>query len=198
MWGWIADRWAREHPTWEVVIGSCPPPWRKGVAVADGVSRAGGDVLVVADADSFVAPGLLLAAVESCSTWAQPHATVLRLTDAATRRLVRTGQLGNGRRHDAPACGGIVAVTREVWGVAPIDPRFAGWGGEDISWARALRTLVGPGVNLGGELVHLWHPPMVHRRVGSPETDALAARYAGAEGDRPAMAALLAEASWPR
>ena len=52
LWAYLRAKWTSTFPNWEIIEGSCPDgPWRKGLAVADALTRARGDVLVVADAD---------------------------------------------------------------------------------------------------------------------------------------------------
>jgi hypothetical protein len=76
-----------------------------------------------------------------------------------------------------------------------IDPRFSGFGGDDISWARALDTLVGPCVAGDAPMWHLFHPRSFRRagNRGSAENEALAARYGDAAGDVIAMRKLVNE-----
>jgi hypothetical protein len=197
--GW----YGREHPDWEVVEGGCGEPWRKGVAAADAVSRASGDVLVIADAD-LIADSLNDAAalVESGETrWVVPHHKVYRLHQRATERIYDGGPVRRTSTAHSPYVGvvggGLVVVTRDAWEtVGGIDPRFVGWGGEDISLGWALETLCGPCVRLTADLFHLYHPrePQGRRRRGGPESEALAGRYKDARGDAAAMRALVDEA----
>lgn len=182
----VAERYRRLHPTWQLIEGHSPDPWRKGVAAADAVAQSTGEVLVIADADSFIDPDVLEEAAELAPEvpWVVPHTRVFRLNRSATQQnmngvarrapVVRRPYLG-------PAGGGIVALTREAWdAVHGIDVRFVDWGGEDVSFARALDTLVGPHVRLTGDLFHLWHPPAAPRGRGSLATEALANQYRSA------------------
>lgn len=209
VWRWVRRRYEDEHADWEIVVGfhRTGVDWSKGCALADAASRAGGDLFVVADADAYVEADVLEQAVDyvtggaEAAPWAMPHNLVIRLTRWGTARLT-TGQIRTadamGRndvrwRHDAPAGGGIAVLTREAWDtVGGVDPRFMGWGGDDIAFGWALDTLVGAHVNLGEPLVHLWHPEHLQRRR-SPN-DELAGRYLAANGDPDAMRILVAEA----
>jgi hypothetical protein len=181
-----------------VVIGRSEP-FTKGAAAADGVERCGADLLVIADGDCLVTHLDLRRSVEALLTgaaWTQPHRMVVRLTPRTTGHAY-AGHLGapGARPVAAPAGGGIVVLTRAAWEASGgIDPRFDGWGGDDISFARALDTLVGPGARLNGVLWHLWHPKSPRRpgNRGSPENEAVAARYLEANGDPEAMRAVLA------
>jgi glycosyl transferase family 2 len=202
-WDWLRRRYAALHPSWEVVEGHCDGAWSKGRAVADALQRASGDVLIVADADSFVSHDVLVRAAELAreSPWVMPHRTVHRLTPAATRYVLAQDPAENPnpslrrREHVPPVGGGIVVAASPAVTTVPLDPRFEGWGGEDISWGRALDTLIGPHAQLDGTLWHLWHLP--GRRKALPHTETLANRYLAAAGQREAIEAILAEKPYP-
>lgn len=180
---WTASKWvATGH---EVVVGEHAGPWCKAAAVADGLARATGDVLVVADADVWTTGWqAAIDQVVSGVPWAMPHGKVHRLTHAATQAVLDGHEPARGMNlTQAPyqgwPGGGMVVVRRDVYEVAPLDPRFVGWSGEDESWAHALRTLAGPGWRGTAPLWHLWHPPQerMSRRWGSQAARELAARY---------------------
>jgi hypothetical protein len=188
-------------------------PWCKAEAVRRGLEiRPPGDVLVVHDAD-VVAADLVPAvrAVLDGAPWAMPHGNVLRLTREASgcamahqELLTEPSALPLAERpYRGVAGGGVVALPPSAYEAAPLDPRFVGWGQEDTSWARALRTVVGEPVRLSGPLWHLWHAPQprASRRVGSEASAALEQRYRWANNDRGAMSLLLDEArcaAWVR
>jgi hypothetical protein len=149
----------------------------KAAAVEDALSRATGDVLVLADADVWC-PGVVAAveAVESGAAWAVPHTLVHRLTKGATDvmlgREVFGGPLIEQRVEQRPYVGmvggGCVVLRMDVYEACPLDPRFVGWGQEDAAWGVALTALYGPPWRSTEPLFHLWHPPM--DRVGlTPE-----------------------------
>lgn len=180
---WTVSRWvATGH---EVVVGEHAGPWCKAAAVADGLARATGDVLVVADADVWTTGWqAAIDQVVSGVPWAMPHGKVHRLTHAATQAVLDGHEPTQGMNltqspYQGWPGGGMVVLRRDVYAQAPLDPRFVGWSGEDESWAHALRTLAGPGWRGTALLWHLWHPPQerMSRRWGSPEARELAARY---------------------
>jgi hypothetical protein len=176
--------------------------WSKGNAVDDLVRGTYTEGIIVHDADVLVSEDALrrsMLAVEAGVPWSQPHGTVYRLSRGSTLTLYAHG-LGEVRpmfqralahpAHPAPPAGGCVVLSRAAYEVSGgIDPRFDGFGGDDISWARALDTLVGPGVLLDAPMWHLFHPRTFRRpgNRGSPENEALAARYGDAAGDMVAM-----------
>lgn len=205
-WAWVRGWWRRRHPGWQVVEGRCPDgPWVKARAVADALSRADGDTLVLADAD-VVCTGVAAAVAEvrAGAAWAIPHHRVYRLTEAASRRVYAghpvdkaAGRPGSLAR--APYIGveggGMLVLPRDTYERVPLDPRFRGWGGEDLAHALSLRTLVGPPLRGTEPLWHLHHPlaPRLNAHVGNPHSHALHVRYQYASRDPQVMAALVAE-----
>lgn len=209
LWAFLRARWEAAYPGWELLEAGCPDdgPWRKGVAVAEGVDRASHEVIVVADADVWCDGVVTAAAVvaDGSAGWAIPHHLLRRLTAIATDEVlasgawptVRTSFTYAERPYVGHPGGGIVVLTREVYRRAPIDPRFAGWGDEDNAWAVALRLLAGREWRGTDDLWHLWHPPQPRqsRSHGSSASAALLRRYMAAKASPRTMAALIAEAT---
>ncbi len=209
-WSWVERRLRHFHPHFEVIVSSDEGErWSKGRAVAAGVERASGTVLVVMDADVFVDPFTLETALtvvrSGAHPWVVPHSHVLRLSAPSTlnvRSSDPTGRWPGPRRphvslarhaYMGVAGGGITVLSAETYRRCPIDPRFEGWFGEDKAWRYALDTLAGKHVRLGADLWHLWHPPQCDQGSASPEADALIRRYRLAYGDVDAMTALVGE-----
>ncbi len=190
----VLGRYEREHPRWLRAVGSCSGEWSKGRAVANAIAELGGtpDVLVLADADSFVSdPDVLRQAVAEIETdrarWVTPHRYVFRLKADETDRVLAGAKprLGHTIRavYEGPIGGGITVVSRAAFEeVRGIDERFLGWGGEDLAFGWALETLAPPGVRLEGALVHLWHPHPAPNLRGSEESERLVAQYRSARG----------------
>ncbi|MGP4114653.1 hypothetical protein ACTWP5_27555 [Streptomyces sp. 4N509B] len=195
---WAARRWRSVGH--EPVIGEAPPgPWCKAAAVAAGLPRGDAEVLIVTDADVWC-DGIDAAvdAVHTGASWAIPHRDVRRLTEDATAAVLHGGELGGSL--DQPAYrgvegGGITVLRRDLYDVAPLDPRYRGWGQEDEAWALALRTLAGAPWRGAAPLWHLWHPPQRRdsRRWGSIASRTLYRRYQRAARSPGAMRALLAD-----
>lgn len=188
---WVTDRYRRAHPDWELVVGECAEPWSKGAAVADAHSRSTGEILVIADADSFVDAVALadLVAEVGSGVWGMPHGRVCRLSEDTTtavyagKALPRKLRWTDLARPAYPGVigGGIVVLTRAAYlDVGGIDPRYLGWGGEDLSFGWALHALVSPPLRKQADLIHLWHPHPAPDLRGSPESEALVARYKAA------------------
>lgn len=201
-WAWLREWW--KPLGWEIVEGDPGPgEWCKARAVADALTRASGDVLVVIDADVLVDLDVLRCAVATDAPWVIPHRMWTRLTPEGTERVldgedpftVRAAPEFVLEEDQGRPGGGCVVISRTRYEMCPLDPRFIGWGQEDTSWAAAMRTLLGVPGRLGTRMVHLWHPPQerMSRRVGSPEGRALHLRYLAARGRREQMERLVAE-----
>lgn len=181
-------------------------PWRKGAAVNDAIRAATGDVVVVADADSFVAERAVERMIRKvlAGAWVAPFTSVRRLDKAATAEVLALSPATVDRPpvrtlaqkpHAVLPGGGIIAAHRDVWAeVGGFDPRFADWGGEDYSLGCAMRTVTGQAcTTITGDLWHLWHRPQNNVRQESRETSALAFRYRRAKFRPDDMRQLLAE-----
>lgn len=201
VWRWLRARWV--HAGYEVVEGHPGDgPWCKARAVGDALTRASGDILIVADADVW-SDGIdeaVRAVHRNQAAWAMPHGLVRRLTPAATTAVMRYNRwpsVSDWASLEQPAYagmpgGGLVVVSRVAYELAPLDPRFKGWGQEDECWAHALRVLVGPRWRGSASLWHLWHRPQERdsRFWGSKASEALTMRYREA-GTREAMRRLV-------
>lgn len=191
---------------WPILVEEADPSerWSKGVVVDRAVQRTSTAGLVISDADVVVHH----AAIATCATavvaghpWAFPHSEVYRLAPRLTLDVLahRTkgpshfvgGAALERRAHAAPRGGGLVVLSRASYDVVGgIDPRFYGWGGEDISFGRALDTLAGPPFTLREPMWHLYHQPqeILPGRRASAESEALASRYLDAVGNVKQMA----------
>jgi hypothetical protein len=210
-WAYLLARYKRLYPDWEIVChpGNPTGPWSKGTAVNAAAACATGDVLIVSDADVLVGAQVLPDAVSQLehAPWVIPHGYVYRLNAHVTAQLIqRDDQVNEAgpvpssrlarRRHIGPAGGGLVVTrTSDFETVGGIDPHFTDWGGEDISFARALDTLVGEHTRLDAPAWHLHHRPMTRRpgNRASEQNEQLAGRYLDANGDPLAMATLCQE-----
>lgn len=202
VWSWLRPRWVALG--YEVVEGRAPEgPWCKAAAVADALDRSAGDVLVLADADVWCDDvAWAVQEVQDGAPWAMPHWEVCRLDRASTDAvLVGAAPLGRGLTYDRRPYvgrrgGGMTVLQREAYERVPMDPRFLGWGREDDAHALALRCLLGGERRGFADLWHLWHEPQPRPALGkgSPESEALNARYVAAKRDPVAMRSLLDEA----
>lgn len=200
---WVLRQWADRHPDWQVVVGQhTEGPWCKAIAVADALTHADCDLLVLADADVWCdRVDQAVDAVHRGAPWAIPHGRVHRL-DASATGLVLAGTHPaaiNGRLARAPyrgvEGGGMTVLPRATYEQVPFDPRFKGWGQEDESHGLALTTLAGRPWRGTAHLWHLWHEPQVrlNQHVGNAAGHALHVRYQYASRDRATMRALVNE-----
>jgi len=199
--GWVLDRYAQVHPDWQVVTGVHDDgPWCKAAAVADGLDRADGDVLVVADADVWSENLADAVAHLDTAPWVIPHLHVRRLTEEASSDVYAGNPFDTKaplarRKYRGRAGGGIVVLSAELYDECPLDMRFRNWGQEDDSWALALTAIAGRPWRASTDLWHLWHPPAARQSnsVGSTEGQALFRRYQGAQRKPARMRALVEE-----
>lgn len=219
----VTNWWGTVFPSWPIHIGIWPSergPWRKSCAIRSTfLDPDDDDIVIVTDADVIPA-GILLDVCAIAKNrvggpvarWAMPFQNVYRLNPTGTI-LVLGGkyQIPNDATrapramveevYRGTAGGGCVALLGEVYKRIPMDPRFAGYGQEDMSWSLALHRLAGAPRMGTGPLWHLWHPPQdrarngptVSRGVGSRESLFLWQRYREAATPT-AMRSLLDEA----
>lgn len=205
---YVTRRWRDEYPDWRLIMGSCTAPWRKGLAIMDAARQVQGGYLIIADADVWT-PGIGAAvrAMRAGSPWVKPHSRFVRLTQAATERVLasqedllediaRRPENHEMKPYRQVACGGVVAMRHDVLLGCPPDPRFTGWGGEDTSWSDALRVLVGQPRDAGLTTYHLWHTPAVQgaRTITPRRNSPLRQRYKAAKRHPKVMRELVAEA----
>lgn len=175
-----------QYHGWEICEGyGDAERWCKADAVRDGLARATGDTLIIADADvwSDHLPEAV-DAVASGAAWASPHHKVRRLTELGTAAFLEGERDPEVQeRHAAKVGGGIVVLPRETYEKVPLDPRFVGWGQEDECWQIALLALAGKPFIGRHELTHLYHPPQERktRCIGSQESKELLRRYRDAK-----------------
>lgn len=192
--------WVTERLEWPVTV--CEPPagpWCKAAAINPVALSCDADIVVVHDADVYCEGlGEAIEAVEQGEPWAMPHEYVRRLTLQATDSLIDGPNISNELEEPAYKGvwgGGIVVAPKATLVDVPLDLRFVGWGGEDVSWAVALWFLAGPAWRGQHDLLHLWHPPQerLTRVRGSVQNWALLKRYRQARFNVEQMRALVDE-----
>jgi hypothetical protein len=205
--GWLIPRLHATGVAEDVLIAGWPAdePWSKGATIARALSDhtvSDDEIVVLHDADVWC-DGLRWAVqtLSAGAPWVTPHRTIHRLTADATRRVLSGAppdarMACTQRPYRATPGGGVTVVRARHLRAVPIDPRFVGWGGEDLAWAAALRLIVGREVQGPSPLWHLHHEPQprIDRHTGSPGNAALLARYQAARRDRVGMEQLLEEA----
>lgn len=205
VWRHLERRWRAALPDAELILGTCASAeWSKGEAVADALERAHGSVLVITDADVWsdrIGHAVNLVR-DGGARWCVPNYEVCRFDQAATEKILdgaEPADLAASEPWDRKPYlgvlgGGAVVVPTDTYRRVPIDPRFLGWGGEDIAWGFALTACAGAERRLRGPLWHLWHPPERHAsRTGTEQNTRLHRRYQKARKRPTVMRALLSE-----
>ena len=229
-WDWLSSYWANELPGAEVIIGTDDnTPFCKTAAVNRAADMACGDILVILDADCYVSGDVIIEAASKIreaqangqKLWFIPYRYFYRLSDANSRVVLMTPPDSPPRFFAAPPSyqlsdeASYTKVNRGHWYGALIqilpteafdllggmDERFAGWGGEDVSFMHAVDTLYSKHRTTQNGVIHLWHPSKganVKTREwlgqGGPNANGrLAWRYSLAVGDRAKMQSLVDE-----
>lgn len=201
-WDWVRAQYGRVHPDWKVVQATAPDgEWCKAAGVHRAALSSCADVVLVADADVFCdGLGEAVSHVIAGAPWAMPHNLVHRLDEASSVAFMdgapRDGLSTVERPYRGVPGGGVVVLPRETLLRVPLDPRFLGWGQEDVSFATALNCLAGRPWRGDHDLVHLYHPPQprMSRKNGNPHGVALRRRYALARGNANHMLEIVEEA----
>ncbi len=218
-WEWVEARWRATVPDAEIVVGvdpgTPPGPYSKTAAVNDAYTRAHGDVFVIADADAWLEPNAFYRAVDVARKTHKlvvPWKFILRLEEKSTETVLKTNpasqiEITENMRStafngpDPMSAGTMLVLSRQAFeAVEGMDPRFRGWGMEDVAFGRACATILGPTVYGNEEVVSLYHTRPtgeVRGRMWQGEKDVptldqhpnieLAKLYDGAQNDRNQM-----------
>lgn len=195
----VCDEVIVETP--EPVGDGSPDDFNKPAAINRARSRASYDTLLIGDADTH--PGDVggmreyLARPYEHVAWVLPQ-RYCKLTREATERWLNGPDVpgseadyewvGNG----VSWSGGVVCRANDFDDVGGFDERFTHWGADDVAFATAMSTLVGPVERHPCACYHLWHPGAEGRAQPQDQHD-LMYRYLGAAGDPSAMRALILE-----
>jgi glycosyltransferase involved in cell wall biosynthesis len=175
VWRWLRRYWKY----WlrgdvEIVIGydyNTNRPFSKAAAVNDAARRARGDIFVILDSDVYMpasvvkhcAERIRVARKHGTRLWFVPYQFIYRLTPEATEHVLESSPkdplrfTGHGHKFGAM----ITIMSREAFEfVGGMDERFRGWGGEDVSFLRAVDTLWARHKNTPNDVLHMWHPKL--------------------------------------
>lgn len=161
------------------------------------VAQAETELIVVADADTFVEPAALHAAIESAredDLMNLPYHQGLYLDQNEGYDPWGAPPLAHPSRYFVPVGGVLVMRKRAWWRAGGQDWRFSGWGGEDDAFYCAASAMLGPVIRHEGLLVAAWHEEErdLFTERWTPNGE-LAARYREASSSRVAMTALVQE-----
>lgn len=165
-----------------------PLPFSKTTAINDAFRRSHGDIIVLLDTDCYIdtkvithcADRIRAAHKRHVRLWFVPYREIYRLTAKATREVLASEPWhplrfstpppredyednqgsgpSTGHRYGAM----IMIMPREAFEcVGGMDPRFRGWGGDDVSFLHALDALwswPNGHKNTPNDVLHLWHP----------------------------------------
>lgn len=194
-------------------------PWCKGRLWNEALAKVDTPLTILTDADIVMPQGVdhAVEAIRSGVAGFTRFGMVIRLSDMATKFLLSGGNpihatprythrmmLEENITNSWPGQVPIIGKT-ELLRQVPFDPRFIGWGGEDHAWGFAAKTMFKARLDEWGmelpywatrnDVVHLYHAPQerMNRQHGSPECEALHARYKMADGKPKKMEQILKE-----
>jgi hypothetical protein len=227
VWDWLQVYWSYELPEAELVVGTNDDmPFSKTKAINAAARASSGDVFVILDSDCFFrgeiiqqcADRIRAAQRESNPLWFTPYRHIYRLTEERTRMIIESRPYNPVRVPSPPPPWWVESTLGSMHGhrygaliqilprvafemVGGMDERFSGWGGEDVSFLRALDTLYSPHKSVEADALHLWHPKTgtseeerMWEGQSSPQSNyRLASRYNQATGDRARMRKLVDE-----
>ena len=154
------------------VCDSGQQPFSRAGSFNQGALQSDADVLVFADADVVPEEAAIENAIRHAyvlGTTAYPYREYIRLGATATLVLETEHSQATDMMVRADprwaewkqmnSVGGVFVVRRDLYLEAGgCDPRFVGWGFEDVAWSAVSATLLGDHVREDGSLLHLWHP----------------------------------------
>jgi predicted glycosyltransferase involved in capsule biosynthesis len=229
-WEWLKKYWEHELPGAEIICsdGGSDRSFSKTSAINKAAKRADGDIFVILDADCYISGDILVECAEKIRRsqgygyplWFIPYRHFYRLNEETSlyilmsdpedplriksppddNLIVQKHKNENSHGHGFGAM--IQVLPREAFElVGGMDPRFNGWGGEDVSFMRAVDTLYGHHKTTKNDVYHLWHPTigesfndrMWTGQINPGNNNELSSRYSAAFNDRARMRALVDE-----
>jgi len=205
-WAAVQHHWTEAG--FVVIVGDDGgDPFSRAASLNRAAAEVDVDVYVVADADTLVdveqvaaaitlansSLGMVLAYTEFCYLNDRGTALALRSTPAERRRLFgapdRDRYLSWCLSTSVSSCVVVSAATWHI--VGGFDPRFRGWGMEDVAFFTACETLTRVATRrIPGPVLHLSHPSEPIRPAANV---ALLDRYNAARANPAAMRHLVVE-----
>lgn len=226
-WKWLKEFYSNPKYGFEIVEGHDDGmPFSKANAVNKAALKAHGKVFVVIDADCYINPMVIQSCAERIvaaedagrKLWFIPYLRLYRLTKLKTSHVLRRNPLHafdmpypapqdwtekeNADRYGHQYGAMILIMSAKAfWTTGGMDPRFRGWGNEDMSFMFSMDTLYGLHETVDYGIFHLWH-----ERPGADTSSRhwdgqtkvnmntrLGQRYTAARGDKTFMKALISE-----
>lgn len=208
---WVLQRYERLLPEAEMILAEDDHAngeyFCRAKAINNGVAKAGGDMILIADADVVMFPEQIHAAVgqirfDDTIGWVLPYVNYHELGTASSAELLARDPahdpsafiVPSATYPDSTASLAVISL-RNFERSGGFDERFIGWGPEDQAWALAVTTLCGPVKRLAGrDCIHIWHPVTQPTRIGNPhypESVRLWDKYKTASGNPEAMRELV-------
>lgn len=205
VWSWCSAHWRALLSTAEIIeADSGHQPFHRAASINEGVRKASGSRLIIADADTVVSNAVGLFVGLEGPRWfigyeAERYFT---LGEEQTEQVLTRAHPGRlppppPRTFGITSWSGVLGLHRSQF--VGFDERFDDWGWEDRAFVHAMDTLHGPHARVDGYALHLWHPRGAEwASPGIKDRENLWRRYAAAEGNPKAMEALLRSASSSR
>ena len=184
IWDWLQRFWTAFLPGAEIVMGTDDGvPFSKTCAINDAFQRCHGDIIVLLDADCYIEPSVILRCAHHIRNlrdefqeplWFIPYRRLYRLTPDATVRLIASDPANPVVIPTPPSAvdvgstknsavghwfGALIQIMpREAFeAVGGMDPRFRGWGSEDVCFVRVLDTMFCGHRSTNNQVFTLWH-----------------------------------------
>src|SRR6266498_2155214 len=232
IWNWLKQFWDSTDLDCEIVVGTDSGiPFSKSCAVNNAAKKARGRIFVILDSDCYTNPETVQKCADAIEysektarkLWFVPYLHLYRLTEEITLKFLESDptlpysmpipppeewiEKGSTNQYGHRFGAMILIMSAEAfWSVGGMDPRFRGWGGEDVSFMRALDTLYGLHETVDNSIFHMWHKRpginyLTRRWEGQRTYNVnirLGQRYGLANGDNTFMKALVYEHHRPR
>lgn len=182
---WLLQYWKHELPNAEIVIGvSKNEIFCKGEAINDALEKCKGKIIVLIDADALISGKV----VEHCANrileemecgnklWYVPYRRLYRLNEQTSNKIINSDpsdpyfplepipikdlsdkgdKIKYGHYFGAMA---MIFPMAAYEAIGCFDEKFAGWGGEDISFLKTFDVIWGKNKTTNTPIFHLYHP----------------------------------------
>jgi predicted glycosyltransferase involved in capsule biosynthesis len=225
-WNRLRSHWQHFLPGAEIVEGDAPGvPFSKTCALNAAFRRSTGDVIVLLDADCLIDYQVILACADEIRkgrennepVWFVPYDRLFRLTEESTAAFIASPEGDPTIFGDPPSAedigpssgsaaghwfGALIQILpREAFvSIGGMDPRFRGWGGEDIVNLLTTDTLFAQHRMTRNKVLTLWHTAIGDNKlrtwVDQPKANSngyLGTRYRAVLRDRQRMRRLVDE-----